>query len=491
MRLLSVLLVCFNFSSLYASHSDEESILVINAADNECFKELVTLNEYYSEEANKLWNWQDKIEKTASLAFSSTGMISLYFLGADLVNESLGIDKLGYVLGPLFELPVACIAYQAQNSFIKQLKKKCNSHWRSLEANEKSCVKKLAKGGYYILVGSLGGIMSSVAVYYTNYYLEPMIGKYVWIFIVPACLSNTLMASLGTMSLLNFFSSSLTQHVFKDCQSSASCKREQIKKTLSTVIARVKNQTVETENELNLIQSKKILEMIEENRSALSEQQPSQKSDSKCYEKGKAASGWAGGLLAIVGSIAMVPATQVATYAGFIWLGMDSSAALPLSSVCGILGGVTMAGYRGNSNKGTFQRIFDMGSSCLKSNSEQPSSNFCDKIKTIAGETATWATSIAAVAPRVQIILYSMEEGPLRDVVVGCNIIATACNDYFGWKKFPEIIKDYFFIKNDKDKVIAMINQMMTDIDSISEDVIDKIYEKLVSPAEELGIFVN
>ncbi len=450
-------------------------------------KALFALNHYYCGKAHNFMSWQEKIEKSASAAVASTGMICLYFLGAELVNDALGRNDIGYILGPLFELPAACIAYQAQNALVEQVKQSCNADWRSLKTKDRNCLKNLAKKGCGGVAGGLGFISSFVAIYYTDYYLEPMIGDYVWFFIVPACITNTLIASLGSLSLLDFFSSNLTRYVFKGCAGETFSQKEEIKRVLTAIIARMeKGEEIEARADVQDIQEHNLVAMIAEKNISL-QKVHDLKHSSRCGEKAKVAFGGLGALIASIGSIAMVPATLSATQ--FIlesWCGVDSSTALPISAACGLLGGITVAGYRGNSNKTTFQRMYDLIGGCRKKTPSEASSA-CTGIKTLASETLTWATSIAAVAPRVQIILYSMEQGPLRDVIVGCNIIATACNDYFGWKKFPDNIKDYFFIKNDKDKVLSILKALNNDIDSLSEEVINSLYVKLCHKSEDLS----
>ena len=413
--------------------------------------------------------------KVISATVSSTGMISLYFLGAEMFDNLLKIKGPGYALGACFEVPIASISYESNNYFWLQVKKKFEPSYRELFPLSTQIVKDT-------VFGALGFTMSSVAIYYTNHYLHPLIDEGVWIFISTAAVSNTIMAGLATKNLFSFFSSSAKTYIIKPCCTylwgEKIDSRNEVKSWLSTIVKKVQNEQ-DSDHDFSTylqdIQSGKLIETL----IRLDQMHPTRTTtdnpQTDYFKGGQAIAGIIGGSLGIIGSYAMIPATAVSTkYMMQVWLGVDETTAESVSGVLGYIGGFTMGAYRGNGTKATFQRLHTMIDSSVALQ-KLPS------IKSAVIESTTAVLSCLAVCPRIQIVLDNMKRGVGESLVIPTNAVATACNDYFGWKKTPSVLKSFNHKRSNQQILLALLNQLLQDCDFMHQKNIDELYEYIQS----------
>lgn len=448
-------------------------------------KELVieNVNQYYAGQIQQKCGVGDVLQRTALLAVNTSGLISLYFLGADFINTDLKGGIAGYIVGPVFELPFVCLSSQMQDGVCKAFQQRLNPNWSKLKKPLLS-LKGLGDGTYWVVLGALGGLLAINPVYYTEQYLRPLIGPAVWVFTFPTFISNGVTASVATHYFLTFVRKNLGDYFFKSCKSDATCYRERLSKWIGSWIEKLETEeasgiTQRCEECAEMIRDGNFTEVLKTARADAVENGTEVNEVSRGYKWAQLGTGVAGAVVGFVGAYSGLKAIQKGcSFVLSSWFGVNPETADTVGNVTGYVGGGVYGCVRSYFNSKTFQRIHGLLYSCSKKKKT------CS-LKTGTLEGLNWVLAGMTVTPIVKVLTDNVQTGALQTLLLIESIISTVCGDYFAWQHVPEAGRDLLLPPKPNRTAIEVLQKFQSDLEKMSDEAILALFES-VSESYEL-----
>lgn len=343
----------------------------------------------------------------------------VFFLTKDFVDNLTGVQGLGYLAGPMPLVPMAYIIYDNTDDKISNIIQALNPSWNQIKrknSKKDNCLHFTGDG----ITWSLGIVASSMSLYYTHKYWYPLIGQGSWAFYVPTLIGQSILGSTALKKLGNFLYTESDQYCFKKSWSADKTKKVFVQNKLTSIANSLKNISPDEVNKaLDNIRQKTIFDVL----------QSVDSQEEGCQKFAVSGASLTGSLIGIIGSYAIIGATEVATNWLLQGMGVDPTTSFYTSKALGICGGVTIAAFRGFGSKSTFKDWYMYFSRFCK-----PAPRPLSKGQVVT-DFVSGGFSVISTTARIKIVLDTNISNPvLRDVVIVCSIIGTAATDFFGWK---------------------------------------------------------
>lgn len=415
---------------------------------------LTIYNTFLQERSN-----QDRkyvVSKKAGSGFVAvTASSFLFFLGKNLSDDLTDTKVLGYPVGLIAQVPITYIIYQLTNGEIQGLEKMTSSTWKKIKRNDKKA-KSIANIGLDALYYGITVPPAAIATYYTQVYLEPIMGRGVYFFQIPVTIGQLVLGKAAMKKLVDFlYYQGIDRYLLSNFWSREKKKRKEVQGYLMTLINKVNRMNQEeVEDYLDAIKNGAFTDQLEHSNAP-----PEQN-----LSNSQVVLGLLGSAVGGLGAYAVQKATAMSLEWLLInWFDFEEETAYEVGNACGWFGFAVVGSLKALGTRKTLQKQY----SSLKKCSEQSK-------KQIATDSASGVLSLISTSSRVKIVLdTNIDNMGLRSAVIACNIIGTSATDYYGWKG---LMDRFIHGRGKRNELVRELTSISNDIPDLDFEIVDAMY---------------
>lgn len=423
-------------------------------------------NDYASEQVKSFEKGQ-YLRKTVATLTGASGNLFLIPLGIQMSDRILSGEAKAftYFVGFLSYAPVAYITSKLIEGELSKLQDKFSASSLSKQLwQKKNCARYAREGAEW----ALGAIIATSGVYYSNVYFNETLGQSIWVLAIPTAVAQTILGKKAFESLVVNLSQPLLHRM--PCTKDDYALRGNVDAIFTQAIREVKN--------LSDIDANALLESLKDGNFSTDQKmiqlfkQPESTAVSSMRLNDYIVSGM-GGVVGIIGSVAMINVTQAASQWALESCGVPTEQASPMAQAAGYIGGIGFGGFKGMGSKETFKKLSNYFKACFGRGERST-------CRTKTADAIAGVFAFLGTASRAEIVTQASISSPiLANMVMACNLISTTSNDFFGWQG---MLNEWTEVKTSKATLVKALSKMKTEIVKDGNQESLKRFLKLVDP---------